>query len=273
MFTLLISLWISTNHVWAWGGLGHKIVAQYGTNLADPVTLANCHVTPQQLIEHTNDPDIVWRQQRIKHPHEGVAHFFHVDRQPSDWRVRKEAADLSQGFLVYKIVDWIDEAQKLRRAQKWDELAEYLYGLSHYVGDLVQPLHLFHDYNGREAGLTGIHSQFETKMLKRYEEQVRAGIQQRLNQEKIPSLWSGLDIKSLIFDTAQQTFSKAAPLLEGARVAYKMPTVSRTRSKTSRTPTPRFIKAILWRETGELAMNQLALGTRLWGHVLNAVCK
>jgi len=78
VFVLLwINLWI-TSHAWAWGTLGHKTIAEFGTRLADPTTLSNCRITVQQIVEHTNDPDSVWRQQRFKHPHEAQAHYFHV---------------------------------------------------------------------------------------------------------------------------------------------------------------------------------------------------
>src|SRR5690348_11826827 len=94
---MFISLWI-TSPAWAWGELGHRIVAEYGTALADPAALVNCHVTAGQLVSHTNDPDKIWRQQRLQHPQEPRAHFFHVDRQPTDWRSRKDPADREQGF-------------------------------------------------------------------------------------------------------------------------------------------------------------------------------
>ncbi len=221
---------------------------------------------------HVNDPDSKWRNQRILHPHEAQAHFFHVDRQPKDWRTRSEAADLKQGFLVYRIVDWTAEAKKLRAAGKWDMLKERLYGISHYLGDLTEPLHVFHDYDGTEAGVGGVHSQFETKMLNRFENRVRTQLDAKLALEKIPALWSGLSIKELVFNVAEQSFAKAAPLLQRSRTALVYLKSSKRKS-ISPARAPRFVKTKLWEATGETAVDQLALGSRLIGHVLRLICR
>lgn len=272
VISMLISLWISST-AWGWGDLGHRIVAEYGSSLVDPRVLNNCHITTGQLVSHTNDPDKVWRQQRRQHPKEDVAHFFHIDRQPSDWRKRQDAADTSQGFLVYRIASWIEEAKKFRKKENWDELAEYLYGISHYLGDLSQPLHLHHDYNAEAAGLPDLHSQFETKMLNRYEKEIRSGVEKRLRTEKIPAVWSTINFKDLIFDTAQQSFSKVPRLFENSRQAMQMPKQSKKMKTSGKKPQPRFVKKLLWQGTGELAQDQLTLGARLWAHALNEICK
>jgi hypothetical protein len=268
MWTLL---WITLPAaVWGWGDLGHRLIAEHGSRMADPSALSNCHVTVDQLVAHVTDPDRIWRTQRIAHPHEGVAHFFHVDSQPGDWRKRKEAQNRRQGFLVYRIADWIDEAKKLRAKQDWPVLAERLYGLAHYLGDLTQPLHLSKDYDGDAAGLPGLHSQFETKMLNRYENEIMAAVKTRLSSERIPALWPSLSARDLVFDVAQQSFAKADRLFASARPALQAP---KSRKKRKKPPSPRFVKAALWEGTGAMAADQLALGARLWAHVLNSVCR
>lgn len=268
---MFISMWI-TIPAFGWGALGHRVIAEYGTALADPKALSNCRITSTQLVAHTNDPDILWRNQRFKFPHEAQMHFFHVERQPKNWRSRNEAADTSQGRLIYHVVDWASEAKKFRKQGKWDTLAERLYGLSHYVGDLTQPLHLHHDYDGDEAGIPDIHSQWETKMLNRFEQQIRAGVKARLSAEKIPDLWREFDLRHLIFDTAGQSNVKATRLLAQAREALIIPKSSQRR-KSNKIPRPRFVKTELWRATGELALDQLALGARLWAFTLNEICR
>lgn len=267
---MFISLWI-TSPAFAWGELGHRVVAEYGTAIADPSALVNCRVTAGQLVSHTNDPDKIWKQQRRRYPQEAKAHFFHVDRQPSDWRSRKDTKERDDGFLVYRITSWIDEARSARVKGDWATLSERLYGLSHYVGDLTQPLHLHHDHDGVEAGLPDIHSQFETKMLGRYEHEVRAGVETRLRQEKTPPLWAASDMKTLIFDIAQQSSAKTARLFENARPALQTPKASRKNKKKK--AEPRFVKKELWKGTATLAMDQLSLSARLWAHVLNSICK
>src|SRR5690242_15906242 len=111
---MFITLWI-THAAWAWGALGHRIIAENGSALVADSLKKNCRITDLNLTEHTNDPDKIWRQQRFLHPHEAVVHFFHVDRQPPDWRTRSDAKDRTQGVLVYRIVDWVAEAKALRK--------------------------------------------------------------------------------------------------------------------------------------------------------------
>lgn len=256
---------------WPWGDLGHRIIAEQGAALVGSTAIANCHLTAAQIVDHVNDPDRIWRQKRWKYPNEAVAHFFHVDEQPADWAALKGARDRRKGILVYRIVDWLEEALKLRKKRDWDGLAEKLYGISHYIGDLTQPLHLHHDHDGIEAGLAGLHSQFETKMLNRFETETRAGVRRRLSSEGVPSHWGALELRKLVFDTARQSSAKAARLFDGARPALQL--ASKKRKKGSREPRARFVKTALWKGSGELAMDQLALGARLWAHALSAICK
>jgi hypothetical protein len=266
---LWTSLWIS-HQARAWGELGHRIVAEYGTSLVSNSTLANCHITAAELVGHTNDPDKIWRQKKKDYPNEGFAHYIHVDRQPKDWRTRKDAEDKTQGFLVYRIVDWIDEAKKARGAKDWDKLAHRLYGLSHYLGDLSQPLHLHHDHDGEEAGLPDLHAQFETRMINRYEEEARDAVKENLEKEGIPAFWGSLDLRNLIFDTAQQTYAKAPKLFENASAAFQ---IQKTKKKSKKPQKARFVKKILWEKSGALAVDQLTISAKLWAHVLNSVCK
>jgi hypothetical protein len=268
---LFISLWICPA-AFGWGELGHKVIAGEGAALAGGAALAACHVTTAQLVEHVNDPDKIWRQERFRHPGEARMHFFHVDRQPPDWRSRSAPADREQGELVYRIVDWIEEAKRLRAVAKWDELAEKLYGLAHYLGDLSQPLHLNHDYDGQEAGLPDIHAQFESKMLNRFEPQVRAGVHERVKREGVPAYWAGAELKTLVFDTAVQSNAKVARLFQGARPALTLPRSRRGR-RSERALEPRFSKPLLWQGTGALALDQLAIGSRLLARTLSVVCK
>lgn len=271
--TILIHMWI-TPPAFGWGAVGHRIITENGASLAGEAALKNCHVTAAALVQHTTDPDNVWRQKRIQYPHEWQAHFFHVDRQPKEWKTLRSAKVARDGNLVYRIVDWTEEARKLRQQGKWAELAERLYGLTHYLGDLTQPLHAHHDYDGEAAGLPGIHSQFETKMVGRFEGEIRAGMKTRLAEEKIPDLWKSLEFRNLVFDVAQQSSAKVPLLFEGARPAYKLPAVSKKRRKPLKArQRPQFIKAELWKGTGKLAVDQMALGARLVGHALTSICR
>ena len=268
MRILWLTLFLCPLSAFGWGAVGHRLIAENAAALVGAKTLSRCGLTAQELIDHVNDPDQIWRQQRVKHPREAQAHFFHVDRQPAEWRNRTEAADVSQGFLVYRIVRYFEEAKKARASSKSDVLHERIYGLAHYLGDLTQPLHLHHDYDGIEAGLPGLHSQFETKMVGRYVGELDRAVGVEIAQEGVPAAWGMVPFKDLIFDTAVQSHAKAAELFAASR-----PALQAQHSRKTGRDSERFVKKVLYQRTGVLASHQLTLGARLVARVLNEVCR
>lgn len=270
MKLVLFFLFNSTT-AWPWGELGHRIIAENAVRLSEK-SLPICKVRPEEIVSHVNDPDKIWRNSRILHPHEAQAHFFHVDRQPPNWRDRKEPVDRTQGFLVYRILDWIEESKTLLKQKNHEKLSQYLYGIAHYLGDLTQPLHLHHDYDGQEAGLPDIHTQFETKMLNRFEIEMRSIIQKSLEREKIPEFWKAIQIKNLIFDIATQSHAKVERLFKNARPALQITKRRKGQQSLYHQNQPRFVKPILWKSVGSLAVEQLSLASKLVGHVINHIC-
>lgn len=257
-----------------WGAIAHKIVTNEGSNLVSEAVLKNCQVSVELLTDHTNDPDTTWKGQRKKFPKEAQAHYFHVAQQPTDWKTRTEAKNYKDGYLVYRIVSWVDQAKALRKAQKWDELKEKLFGLTHYLGDITQPLHLHHDYDGVGAGLPGLHSQFETKMIGRFEDRVRSGVKANLQAEKIPAIWNQIKFETLVFNIAEQSMLKADQLFSGAKPAReKQNRRKNAPSSKQEKELYRFVKEKLWKGTGDLATSQMALGSRLVGKMLTEVCQ
>lgn len=250
----------------AWGSRGHELAAELGSGLVGAAALSNCHVTAAQLTEHSTDPDLKWRRDRRRHPEEAKAHFFHVDKQPQDWRKRSDAEDRTQGYLVYRIVRWMDKAAAQRKAEKWAELSETLFGLSHYLADLTMPLHLTSKHDGEEVGLPDLHRQWESRMLNRYIKDLRPMVERRLKKEKIPPAWAALPFKDLVFNVAEQSHGKAQRLYNLSRPALKFPPADKARQM------PRFSKPELFDRTNALAADQLALAARLWAHALAQVC-
>lgn len=267
LFTLLFE-----PQVWAWGNKGHELIAEKGTQLAKKESLMNCHLTLDQIVEHSTDPDLKWRKDRRRHPDEEYAHFFHVDTQPPNWREKSGPTDITQGFLVYRIVKWTGDAKKLRREEKWVELSEKLFGLVHYIGDLSMPLHLTKNHDGKEVGLPDLHKQWESKMVYRYYEELAAGVDRRLRKDGIPSSWNQLELNSIIFNTAEQSYAKARRLYNLASETMIIPRGGRHGKRRGNPPKPRFIKSSLFDATGALAEEQLAISSRIWAFVLNQIC-
>ncbi len=266
---IVLFLLIPIKNIWAWGEKGHSIIAEYALKLANPVAVANCKIEKEKLITHVNDPDRAWKQQRFFHPHESKAHYFHVDEQPADWRNRSSAKDMKQGFLVYRIVDWTAEAKTLRQKEQWEKLQERFYGLVHYLGDLTQPLHVHHDHNGVEAKLPGVHSQFETKMINRYEKELRARLTTLSKTEKIPIQWTSANFKQLIFDTAENSYKKVPDFFSKTKRSIAM---QKSKNKSAWEKI-RFVKKRLWANTQNIAVEQLWLGAKLSAFLINDVCQ
>lgn len=267
LFTLML-LTAHSPKALAWGQHGHIAIAEATARITNKSAFLNCHITAKQLIEHVNDPDHAWKEQRQRHPDEQRAHFFHIDKQPTDWRARKEAADKTQGYLVYRIVTWVNEAKTFRATRKWDKLAEELHGLSHYLADLTQPLHLTSDYDGKAAGLSDLHAQFEGKLVKRYAKELRPAIDDRLKSEKFPPLWTSIEYRNLIFDTAEQSYAKSSRLFELSKPAL----LPGRKTRHGRILRPAFAKKKLWQHAGSLATEQLTLGAQLVTYTLEQIC-
>lgn len=272
MIFLLFVILIPKN-AFSWGAVGHRLIAEFGANLLSEEALSNCHISKDELISHTNDPDAIWRQQRVLHPHENKAHHFHIDQQPANWKTKKSSSNVDAGFLVYRIVEWIELAKKQREKKDWKALSQTLYGLSHYLGDLTQPMHLHHDHNGEEAGLPDIHSQYETKMVARYQDELRILITESFKQEKIPGYWSSLDSKTLIFNTAEESAHKLPKLYTLAKPALlTQPSNRKSKKSKGKHVMPRFVKPILWKNTKTMTASQISLGSKLIGKVFTEIC-
>ncbi len=252
------------------------MTAKFGAEIAGEKTLAHCHISAAQLEEHVTDPDLKWRRDYRRHPDEAQAHFIHVDKQPPDWKSRTEAADRSQGYLAYRIISWMEKAKEDRAAGRWAELQEHLFGLAHYLGDLTMPLHLSSRHDGGEVGLPDLHAQWESKMVHRYEKELKQMVTGRLKQEKLPALWSKMAYGDLIMTIAQQSAGKVDRLFASARPALTVPRISPRAKKNRRhseNATPRFSKPLLFQNTGDLAADQLTIASRLIGHTLTQICQ
>ncbi|MGE4232261.1 MAG: S1/P1 nuclease [Bacteriovoracia bacterium] len=269
---LWISLWISlffSSVSWGWGNLGHRMIAEYASDIVGTATLSKCKLTKELLVDHVNDPDAVWLRQRYRFPNEGPAHFFDLEEQAKDWKKKTKSENPKHGYLVYRILDWIDEAKALKNKKNWSDLSIRLYGLAHYLGDITQPLHLTSDYDGKKSGVPGIHSQFEAKMIFRFRDEIRARIAKRISKEKIPPTFVALTPKELIFSIAEQSHLKSKRLIEDSKLAY----IETKKTKKGKTQKAYFKKQILWEKTGEMAVDQITLASRLLARFLNLVCE
>jgi hypothetical protein len=72
------------------------------------------------------------------------------------------------GIVPWVIEWWTDSLAVLMSARNWEGAWQIAAELGHYVADSHQPLHLTANYDGQETGNRGIHSRYETQMVKPY---------------------------------------------------------------------------------------------------------
>ncbi len=264
---LSIFLVLPTN-AFSWGEDGHTLIATYGLNQIQSATLANCHVTADELTLHVNDPDNIWKQKRAAYPHESSAHYIHINKLSKDWKDSKMKEDIVNGFLLFRIISWLEESKELRKKQKWNQLKEKLIGLIHYLGDLTQPLHNHSDYDGEAAGAKDIHSQFESKMVHRYKNEIENKLRIEIKKEKYPPYWNSIDVKSLIYGIAEQSNAKYGTLMNGAKLSQ----VNRPKESKATSAKINYIKPMLWKHTGQLATDQIILSSKLVAFIVESIC-
>lgn len=90
--------------------------------------------------------------------------------------------------------------------------------MSHYVGDLSQPLHVTKNYDGQESGQKGLHSYFESQNLSLHglsEEQakVQEGARALLAKPKFVSQFEG-PITDVVFRELLRAYARVAEILD-----------------------------------------------------------
>ncbi len=264
-------------NVYAWGIKAHELTTGLGIDLVEKKILENCKIDNIKLIEHSKDPDLIWKRDRRKHPDEAEAHFFHVDTQKDNWKDLVKVQNIENGYLPYRIISWIDQAKKFKKNEDWNNLDETLYGLTHYLGDLTMPLHLTSNFDGKKNGLSGIHNQWESKMIYRYKNDFKSDVRKLLVSKKIPEYWKAITIKELIYTIAEQSYKKSDLLYKDAAKALvyvrKKSKKHRKSSIGTSVPKARFSKPLLKQYTGQLAVEQMALASELIAFVIYDICK
>lgn len=67
----------------------------------------------------------------------------------------------------WAVRDTYEQLVTALRARDWATARRMFADISHYVGDLAQPLHTTRNYDGQVTGNRGVHARFETDLLQR----------------------------------------------------------------------------------------------------------
>lgn len=193
--TSVFLILLSSSLVYGWGSKGHQIVAYVGANLTtDGQAFWQANLEPLRKL--TTVPDRVWKAPATK-TGEANTHWFQVDAyyQPADYnQIIRFPSSYSDAITQYGasmieingVAPWrIRQLYQLAfysfTQGDMESALEYVGVMTHYIGDLSQPLHVTENYDGQQSGNKGIHSYFETTVIKD-EIKVRADVEKRVQK-------------------------------------------------------------------------------------------
>ncbi len=159
---------------WGWGKDGHEMVAAVGVQLAGvgsqfwKANLAN-------MVRLTTAPDLLWKQGPTYRP-ETVTHFFQPDsyfKNPAQFNMIPhdftqmlakygQTTVVNYGTAPWRVNQFYNAAVAALRAQDLRTALVMAGLMSHYIGDMSQPLHMTENYDGQLTNDKGIHKFFET---------------------------------------------------------------------------------------------------------------
>lgn len=190
--TSVFLILLSSHLAYGWGSKGHQITAYVGAKLAtDGAPFWQANLEPLRKL--TTVPDRLWKASATKEG-EANTHWFQVDAYyaPQDYnQIIRFPSSYSDAVTKYGqsmisingVAPWrIRQLYQLAfysvTQKKMKEALEYVGVMTHYIGDLAQPLHVTENYDGQETGNKGIHMYFETTIIKD-EMQIRADVEKR----------------------------------------------------------------------------------------------
>ncbi|MBC7457897.1 MAG: hypothetical protein H7235_06440 [Bdellovibrionaceae bacterium] len=183
---------LASSSAFGWGSIGHQIVAYTGGNSAtDGQLFWKSNLEPLRTLSTV--PDRLWKTSVTK-ADEGLTHWFQVDSyyKPTEFSQiisfpSSYSAALSKytedrirvnGTAPWRIRQLYQLAFQAFKSGDTVAAMQYVGVMSHYIGDLSQPLHVSINYDGQLTGNKGLHSYFETSILKN-ETVIRTDVQKR----------------------------------------------------------------------------------------------
>jgi hypothetical protein len=184
---VVFALFTSTP-AWAWGEIGHLVVALVASKLVKNPQLKKFLKTRGNLLGHVaNIPDIYWRGILEAGPVGAGAHFINphppetdLAKIPLSWKKFVRLAKQPEQQVASELGSlWWRADQFYRRGvadaraaaatapdsqESKDAITQMLIDMglmAHFTGDASMPFHNTTDYDGYEAGHGGIHSYYE----------------------------------------------------------------------------------------------------------------
>jgi hypothetical protein len=159
-----------------WGATGHRIVARVGSTIGGGFWAANV----EGMVSLTTAPDAVYKRLPTANT-EKPTHFFQPDSYFNDSSQFNLIPELyvdaakqfgtsfvnKNGTAPWRAHQYYDLALAALKSGDYETALDYAGVMSHYIGDMSQPLHDTKNYDGAETGQKGIHAFFETTNIER----------------------------------------------------------------------------------------------------------
>jgi hypothetical protein len=163
-----------------WGAVGHKIINSNIT-VCFPSSMNFPSTWSPFLIAHASDPD----NRKGSDPTESPRHFIDIDAYPefvangyidqsynANVTLHTSSWVINQGTLPWAIVLWEDSLRHAFQQGNWSMAMQLSADLGHYVGDGHQPLHCTENYDGDMTNQSGVHSRYETSLVKQFQSSI-----------------------------------------------------------------------------------------------------
>lgn len=165
-------------HGFAWGAQDHKAINHAAVTLMQSPLQPLFQNNLTSLERMATVPDNSWKNGPGA-SFEAATHYFHWDEylkspvgnaMPMSMQQALTMLDgptvKNYGIAVWRVQQLYDLLVAALKAKNWNLALQMAGTLGHYVGDLAQPMHNTSDYDGQSIGRRGIHSYFETTILK-----------------------------------------------------------------------------------------------------------
>jgi hypothetical protein len=188
---------LSVSTSFGWGSKGHEIVAYVGSTTSGP---AFWSANADGMRTLSTIPDRYWKSLPTAED-EKPTHWFQLNFYINDLtkvasltrsysvlvNQYSEEVVIKNGTAPWRIRQLYGLALDALKAGDMKTAVEMAGTMSHYIGDLSQPLHVDTNYDGKDSGDPGIHKFFETDNIKD-EDVVRDEVMKRaLVLEKDPA--------------------------------------------------------------------------------------
>jgi hypothetical protein len=177
------------------------------------------------IIERCIEPDMV----RNELKDEQFNHFIDIDRYgsypfeelPRDKRKAIEKFGFENvqknGLLPWRIAEVMDSLGEAISNQSNEKMLRYFSWIAHYVEDAHQPLHVTENYDGQLTNQPGIHSRFETELVKHMISKNGLNFNPKRLASELVNFEPISDKVKFAFDIVLESYKYIEPILEADR--------------------------------------------------------